>query len=131
MACSTNTKRIVSIAHGAVGLVDPVGGSIDREVQFGRTRPGVRKSPALWVNEVNHRARGDCQQSQTPIAVGTKASLVFTLQKLDEAGNVGVTITNMRAGNVNVNLDQEPHRWSHSFEHDSGDTDDLAPVSVS
>jgi hypothetical protein len=131
MACSDQTKRVVSIAHGAVNFASPYGGNIQESVEFAEVRPGTRKAPCLYLRAYSLRASARWGELVTPIARGTSASLVFTLQKVGESGNIVITLVNMRAGAAAYDVDADPvFVQNMEFHYDSGDTDVLTPIAV-
>lgn len=130
MACDTDLKRIVSIAHGATTLANPTGGGYDESVSFGESRPSTRKSPCLWIDTYVCRAMAKFQSLVTPITRGTKASLVYTLQQIGEAANTTVTIINMRMGQSSMDYNTAPYTETYEFIHDAANSEDLAPITV-
>ena len=131
MACTAIPKRITSIAHGANGFIEPFGGSINETVDFAEVRPGVRKAACIYVRGYSCKAEAEWGVFETPVVRGTSASLVFTLQQVGEVSATTVTLTNARAGAASFDMSSDPvYKQKQEFMHDSGDTDDLAPISI-
>ena len=131
MACTNNTKRVVSIAHGADAFDQPAGGNITETVVFGEHRPGNRKAACIYLASYGARAVAKWHGLQTPVVRGTKADLVFTIEQIDGTASSTVTISDVRAGGCSIDFDQEVHVQSQEFVHDSEDSDDLAPIAIS
>lgn len=129
MACTDHGKRITSIAHGATTLGQAIGGGVQESVTFVEDRPSVRKAPCLSVDQYGLTARAVFEDLVTPIVRGTKASLVYTLQQMDE-GTMTVTLVNMVMGAAGFQFDSAPHNEFYDFTYDSGDTDVIAPITV-
>lgn len=125
---TTDSFRVVSITHSSV-LPDPIGGSIDEAIGWVKARPGTRLAPATAVDTYDLSAVGRSQKAFTPIVRGTKHDLVFVVLQIGQ-GNATVTCSNMLAGAFKGNMNQKPHEWEQGFEYDSGDTENIAPVSV-
>lgn len=130
MACGDHGKRIVSITHGATTLGSPVGGSLSETVNFKEDRPATRKAPCTSMDEYGLRAAARFEDLITPIVRATKASLVYTVQKMDESGNVTITAINMRMGAANFDFDSPIYAENYEFAYDSGNAEDFAPITV-
>lgn len=132
MACGDQTKRIVSITHGATALASPHGGNWSEQNTVGESRPGTRKSPCAYLDTYGLRAFGRFGEHVTPITRGTVASLVYVLQDIDETGNVTVTLATMMMLNASGDYDGRPqHSQQYEFTLDAGDSENIAPITVS
>ena len=125
-----NSYRLVSIAHGATYLYDPLGASVDESIEFFEHRPATRLSPAIAMNSYSLRATARYGLMATPIVRGTSASLVIIAKQLD-GGSTTITLVNMVAGAVSQSFDSPPHEMRQEFHYDAGNTEAYAPITVS
>ena len=129
MACTDHGKRITSITHGAVTLGQPIGGSVRESVTFKLDRPSTRKAPCASMDEYDLTATARFEDLVTPIVRGTSATLTYTLQQMDET-TMTVAITAMRMGGSEIDMDAPIHNQTYTFQYDSADSENFAPVTV-
>ncbi len=130
MACGTNAKRIVSIAHAAVTMAEPVGGSVSEDIQWGENYPGTRISGCIWIERYIARASAKWQGLVTPGVRGTTGNLVFTVKKIDDSGNTTITCADFKAGAAGFDLNTAPYPQTQDFRFDPQSTENLAPITV-
>ena len=126
-----NSYRLVSIAHGATYLYDPLGASVDESIEFFEHRPATRLSPAIAMNSYSLRATARYGLMATPIARGTEASLVIVAKQVDLGANNTITLVQMQAGAVSQSFDSPPHEMRQEFHYNAGNTEAYAPITVS
>ena len=129
MACTDHGKKITSITHGATTLADPIGGRFNETVPFIEDRPSTRKAPCLSMDTYGLVASATFRGLVTPITRGTKATLTYTLQQMDE-GSMTIALVNMVMGPASGQMDSAPHDMTYEFTYDSGDSDVIAPLTV-
>ena len=110
-------------------MSEPVGGQVQEQVVFGENRPGVRLSPALWVEAYGCRAVAEFQGLVTPSAVGTKNTLTFTVEEIGGSSGT-IAIANMRRGSCGFSLNSGPYRQAVEFVYDAADTEATNPITV-
>lgn len=134
MAITTaqNSYKIVSVTHGANTYYQPVGGSLQESVDWSENRPDVSVSAsAVAANTYDLTGRVRFEGMQTPVAIGTKAALTFTL--LEYAGtNATVVIASsasqgMLAGPSGYEFDSAPYTQTTDFKYQGTTT---APIVV-
>lgn len=130
MACGDVGKRLVSIAHGAVSFGSPIGGGLQETIGYIMNRAGTRKSACVSMDEYDLEGRAKFRELRTPIVRGTQDALVYTIQKLDESGNVTVTAANMIAGANGMQFDSAPFDQEANFKYNAGNVEAFAPLSV-
>ena len=129
-SCIDNTYRVTA-TWNAVARNDCVGGSVQRTCEFIEVTPGTRITPCRALNKLGVEVDIDYQDLMTPATTATRASVVFTLTKLDiTPGTKTITIVNCRAGNDRIDMSSQPHRQTSTFVHDPQGTEDLAPITV-
>lgn len=130
-APTLDTFRVSAInLCGALSLPDPIGGSVDTLIGWIKSRPGTRVSPATAPDSYDCSAVGICQTPFTPVAVGTKGTTTFTLEKISGA-TFALALTGMLAGAYKARMSQKPHEFEQGCEYDAADTENLANISVS
>lgn len=129
MACSDHGIRITSIAHGATSLGSPVGGSIVSTVSFKEGYPSTRIAPSTCVDTLSIRATGTFRDLTTPIAIGTKATLTYTLQQKD-LSTMTAALANAVMGGTTFDFNGQFHEETYEFAYDSGDSDTTNPITV-
>lgn len=126
----SNTYRVVSCSHGAFSYPDTIGGSVDEEIGQTDTYPGTRLSATSAIDSYKYRAVVECSHSFTPVVRGTKATLTFTLLEYDGSSTGTLVATNAIASEYHGDLNSKPHRHTQHFFSSAGNTEDLAPISV-
>ena len=130
MADCDNSFRITSITFNSVALAQPIGGGLTESVTFIKNRPSTRKAPCVALDEYDLEGEAEFRGLVTPTVRGTKSTLTFVLLQLD-GGSTTVAATNMCMGAASMSFAGGIHRQVHRYQYDSGNSDDLAPISVS
>lgn len=126
----SNSFRVSTITHGGTSIGDPIGGNVDETVGTVNSMPGTRLSPATAIDSYKCTATAKSSLAFSPITRGTKATLTYTLLKYDGTTTGTFAVTNMIALGYKASFDEKPHKFSQEFEYSAGDTENLAPISI-
>jgi len=127
--CNATFKAICSFSTTSLGSCK--GGSVNMTPTFVKTNPGTRVSQTMGLDVLDCDAEVIHEELVTPIALGTAAaSLVFTLTQLDGGSNT-VTLATMRPAGASINMTSKPYSQTSRFVFDAGNTENIAPVTVS
>ncbi len=130
MASCSAGHRLSSITHSTLTMGDPVGGNVREEVTFVKNKPATRVTGCKAVDDYDVKANARFQTMITPGAKDTRATLTYTIKKWD--GTTGtIAIANMKQGACGYDMNSAPMVQDCDFEYDPGDTESIAPITVS
>lgn len=127
---SHDSFRVTSISGpGSTTFDDTTGGTIDETIGVVSSRPGARLSPASCIDSYDCRCVARSAKRYTPIVRGTAGAFVYDV--LEIGGSSGsISVANMVAGEYHANMNTKPHEHEQHGFYNAGDTEDLAPISV-
>lgn len=128
-ACS-DTFRVTAISLCGETRPDAIGGSINETVTFLENRPAGRVSPCIAIDAYGCGVTAEYQGHVTPVVRGTQGDTIFTLKTLDGAAAT-ITVADTRAGAFSADFNSKPHKNKQDAMFDAGDTENMAPISVS
>ena len=128
-ACEA-TYRVIQITFGSA-LGQPMTFNINEAIEFLKNYPGSRVTPCVVLNKYDLTAEAAYQTHATPFARGGAAqTLTGVLQDMN-FNSVTFSLDTMIAGEFTLDTNTQPHLSKQKFQFNPGDTENLAPISVS
>jgi hypothetical protein len=134
MGSTNNTYRVLTLTAGAAGNLDsPVGLNVKSTVEYVSSNPAGMISYTLGINGYKCSATCKARTPFSPASAGGAATTVSaTLQELASGSQATVSVTNMRAGDYELDQQHgELGTYQQTFEYDNSGTDDVNNITAS